>query len=112
MELKSFFTNVALLKILSEGDAYAYEIIELIKQLTNNTITPIPGTIYPALYRLEEEGFISSYKIKVGKRMERVYYHIKDTGREELESLTNAFNNIIQYKRNKVEKDSSFKCIK
>lgn len=100
MELKSYFTNTALLKILSEGDSYAYEIIELIKMLTNNAISPIPSTIYPALYRLEEEGLISSYKKKMGKRMERVYYHIEEPGKEELAKLTLVFNSILTYKRN------------
>ena len=41
MELKSFFTNTVLLKILSEGDSYAYEITEQIKTLTNSAATPI-----------------------------------------------------------------------
>lgn len=99
MELKSFFTNTVLLKILSEGDSYAYEITEQIKTLTNNAVTPITSTIYPALYRLEEEGYISSYKKKVGKRMERVYYHINEPGRQELEFLINVFNSIMNYRK-------------
>lgn len=99
MELKSFFTNTVLLKILSEGDSYAYEITEQIKTLTNSAVTPITSTIYPALYRLEEEGYISSYKKKVGKRMERVYYHIEESGRQELEFLINVFNSIMNYRK-------------
>ena len=99
MELKSFFTNTVLLKILSEGDSYAYEITEQIKTMTNNAVMPITSTIYPALYRLEEEGYISSYKKKAGKRMERVYYHINESGRQELEFLMNVFNSIMNYRK-------------
>lgn len=112
MELKSFFTNTALLKILSEGDSYAYEITEQIKILTNHIVTPIPSTIYPALYRLEEEGLISAYKKKAGKRMERVYYHIEEPGRQELETLVNAFYSILNHKREEDSEENKIRRVK
>ena len=61
--------------------------------------------MYPILYRLEEAGFISQYEKLVGKRRTRVYYHLEDAGKAQLESLLNDYNEvrtgidmILQYK--------------
>lgn len=80
--------SMIILKLLSEKEAYAYEIMQEMDQTFNGLLTIQRGTIYPALYRMEEEGLITGHKRLTGKRMERVYYHIESKGYEELEKLS------------------------
>lgn len=80
--------SMIILKLLSGKEAYAYEIMQEMDQTFNGLLTIQRGTIYPALYRMEEEGLITGQKRLTGKRMERVYYHIEPKGYEELEKLS------------------------
>lgn len=83
--------ELMVLHLLSQKDCYGYELTKLIDELTNGVIHIPIGSLYPSLYRLIEEGYITDCKRLVGKRMERVYYHIEDTGKERLEVLINDF---------------------
>lgn len=44
--------------------------------------TMLEGSLYPVLYRLTEEGYISDYEKLVGKRRTRRYYHLEPKGQE------------------------------
>lgn len=83
------------LKLLSEGDFYGYELAKLFNHLSNNVITLSAGNMYPALYRLEEKGLISSYEKSVGKRMKRVYYHLTEEGRAELQEMLEDYESVV-----------------
>ena len=45
------------------------------------------GSLYPALYKLIDNKYITDYKKQAGKRLVRVYYHIEPSGEELLEAL-------------------------
>lgn len=82
-----FKLEMLLLKIISQQDCYGYQISQLISQLSNNKIEIKEGTMYPVLYRLMDNGYISDRKVLVGKRLTRVYYHIEPEGKKHLEEL-------------------------
>lgn len=71
-----------LLTLLKENDMYGYQLSLLIKERSNGAVSFPEGSLYPALYKLSEKGFITSYEKKVGKRLKRVYYHIEEKGVE------------------------------
>lgn len=103
---KKSYLELILLKIILEGDCYGYQITQLIPQVTSNVIFVPEGSMYPVLYKLIENGYITDYKVKVGKRMERVYYHIEDSGRvyyEEIyasyKRLSEAIDTILNWKK-------------
>ncbi len=75
----------------SGGDCYGYEISQLIKELSNGYLVVPEGSLYPALYKLIEKGYISDYKKQVGKRLIRVYYHIEPIGIERLNMLVKEY---------------------
>ncbi|MCD8023428.1 MAG: PadR family transcriptional regulator [Lachnospiraceae bacterium] len=75
------------LAILSENDYYGYQITQLIEAYSNGIIKLTEGSLYPVLYRLEDQGLISSERRQVGKRMTRVYYHIEPSGAARLSNL-------------------------
>lgn len=87
--------EMLLLNILSQKESYGYEIIQFFNSLSNSEITVATGKLYPMLYRLEEEGLISSKKKLVGKRMERVYYSLTATGYQELQEMISDYQNMI-----------------
>jgi DNA-binding PadR family transcriptional regulator len=69
-----------LLKLLEESPRHGYEVIRLLQDRFLGVYSPSPGTIYPRLARLEEDGLVSHEVVK-GKKV----YSLTDTGRAELE---------------------------
>ena len=68
-----------LLKLLDEAPRHGYEIIRLLQDRFLGVYAPSPGTIYPRLARLEEEGLVTHDETD-GRKV----YRITDRGREEL----------------------------
>ena len=59
-------------------------------------LTTQEGSLYPVLYKLQEQGLISDRKVQVGKRMTRVYYHLEPAGEARLQELTQEYRRITQ----------------
>ena len=68
-----------LLKLLDEAPRHGYEVIRLLQDRFLGVYAPSPGTIYPRLARLEEEGLVTHDETD-GRKV----YRITDRGREEL----------------------------
>ncbi|KAB8193798.1 PadR family transcriptional regulator [Nonomuraea phyllanthi] len=68
-----------LLKLLDESPRHGYEVIRLLQDRFLGVYSPSPGTIYPRLARLEEEGLVT-HEVVEGKKV----FSITDKGREEL----------------------------
>ncbi|WP_049565979.1 PadR family transcriptional regulator [Nonomuraea sp. SBT364] len=68
-----------LLKLLEESPRHGYEVIRLLQDRFLGVYSPSPGTIYPRLARLEEEGLVT-HEVVDGKKV----FSITDKGREEL----------------------------
>lgn len=84
--------ELLVLHLLSQKDCYGYELSQIMKQQTNGVMDIPVGSLYPALYKLIDNGYISDYKKQVGKRLIRVYYHLEDVGHERLDILLNDYN--------------------
>jgi DNA-binding PadR family transcriptional regulator len=69
-----------LLKLLDEAPRHGYEVIRLLQDRFMGVYAPSPGTIYPRLARLEEEGLVTHDEVD-GKKV----YRITDKGREEIQ---------------------------
>ena len=94
---KSGSCEMLILHILdTNGDCYAYQISQLIKELSKGIISFPEGSLYPAVYRLINNGFISDYKKQSGKRLIRVYYHLEPKGKERLTELLDEYYQTIQ----------------
>lgn len=86
------YMDMLLLKVLSEGDCYGYEIICLFHKISKNVIDITVGSIYQVLYRMQDFGYITSYTQKSGPKMERIYYHITPEGRDALDEMIHDYN--------------------
>lgn len=81
--LSSGSTPMLLLKLLSEKDMYGYEIIETLRERSQNVFEMKAGTLYPLLHSLEEKKLLSVYEREVSGKV-RKYYRITKEGRKNL----------------------------
>lgn len=73
-----------ILKLLSEKDMYGYEMIDTLRQRSENVFELKAGTLYPLLHNLEDKHFVVSYEEEVPGKV-RKYYRITKEGRKHLE---------------------------
>jgi DNA-binding PadR family transcriptional regulator len=73
--------RLALLRLLAEQPANGYQLMQTIEERSGGRWRPSPGSVYPTLSQLEDEGLIRSTEAEGSRRFE-----ITDAGREHLES--------------------------
>ncbi|MUL39909.1 PadR family transcriptional regulator [Streptomonospora sp. PA3] len=78
-----------LLKLLDESPRHGYEIISLLRDRFLGVYSPSPGTIYPRLARLEEEGLVTHEEVD-GRKV----YRLTDRGREELRNRSSDLDDL------------------
>ena len=54
------------------------------------------GSLYPVLYKLLDQGYISDRRVQVGRRMTRIYYHLEPAGAQRLQELIGEYRQISQ----------------
>lgn len=78
-------TDTMVLKLLSGGDKYGYEIIKLIYELSGHEYELKEATMYSSLKRLEHDGHIISYWGDETQGGRRKYYRITTSGQGQYE---------------------------
>ena len=86
--------ELIVLFLLSKGDLYGYQLTNMIKDLSEGQVSITESSLYPTLYKLLENKYISDYEKVIGKRRVRVYYHIEDAGLKHLEELIDDYNTL------------------
>lgn len=79
--------TMLLLSLLSEKDMYGYEMIDTLRQKSQNVFELKAGTMYPLLHGMEEKGLLSVYEKSVSGKT-RKYYRITKEGRQVLRKKT------------------------
>lgn len=77
--------DLLLMSLIVQRDLYGYEMIQILKQLSDDTYEMSEGTLYAALKRLERKEWVESYW-HVTESGRRKYYHITDAGKKALDS--------------------------
>lgn len=80
-KLKRGVTEIVLLALLSQQDMYGYEMAQAMRERSHEKFTLLETSMYPTLYRLQDNGYISAREELVGKRRKRTYYHLEPAGR-------------------------------
>lgn len=75
-------TSTIILNVLRQGDSYGYEIYKKIIELSGNQYELKEATLYTALRRLEQDGYILSYWGDETQGGRRKYYRITTKGTE------------------------------
>lgn len=87
--LKKATTEMLVLFLLRQKNMYVYEMIQEIGRLTEGVLTF--NTLYIAIYRLEERGFIYEAEKLIADNRTRVYFAITEPGQAYYESLLNEY---------------------
>lgn len=82
--LVSGSTAMLILRLLEEKDLYGYEMIEELRERSNNIFELKAGTLYPLLHSLEDKSLLTCYEKEVGGKT-RKYYSITKQGRKQLQ---------------------------
>lgn len=85
---------LVILSLLKQKDMYGYQLVQETEKQSGGRLHTQEGSLYPVLYRLQEQGYISDRKELVGKRMTRIYYHLEPTGEIYLQSLIAEYETI------------------
>ena len=83
-ELKRGSIQLCLLALLAKDEKYGFQILHELRARSNGFFDLKEGTLYPALRRREERGFVESHwKEPAGGEggMPRKYYHLTARGR-------------------------------
>ena len=82
--LLSGSTSLLILKLLSDGDMYGYQMIEELRRRSDDTFALKAGTLYPLLHALEQRGDITAWEEISDASRPRRYYHLTEQGRAQL----------------------------
>ena len=80
--------DLLVLKALSWGPAHGYAVARWIERATGEALRIEEGSLYPALHRLEERGFVAAeWGVSENNRRAR-YYRLTASGRGKLQHET------------------------
>ena len=87
--------TMLILKLLSEKDMYGYEMIETLRERSQNVFELKAGTLYPLLHGMEEKKYLTVYEKEVSGKV-RKYYSITKCGRKILNEKQEEWNTYSQ----------------
>ena len=95
-ELLQGTLDVLILKVTALRPIHGYAIVQRIQQISKDALQIRQGSLYPALYRLENRGWLKSeWKTTEGGR-EAKYYSLTKAGRQQLVAETDGWKRLSQ----------------
>jgi PadR family transcriptional regulator PadR len=86
--------DLLILRSLVAGEMHGLGISRRIQQVTSGTFVVKPGSLFPALHRMEEEGWISALWGESENNRRAKYYSLTKAGRKQLEFETDRWSRI------------------
>lgn len=80
--------DLLILKAVSLGPLHGYGVLLRIQQISGDRLQIQQGSLYPALYKLEHQGLISSQWGESENKRKAKYYRLTASGRRALEAET------------------------
>jgi PadR family transcriptional regulator, regulatory protein PadR len=93
-ELLQGTLDMLILKSLALEQMHGLGISRRIEQVTRGTFQVKPGSLFPALHRMEEEGWLSSSWGESENNRRAKYYQLTKKGRRQLETETQRWERI------------------
>jgi PadR family transcriptional regulator, regulatory protein PadR len=87
-ELLQGTLDLLVLKTLSDGPLHGYAIAQRIQQRSEEVLSVEEGSLYPALYRMEDKGWIAADWGKSENNRRAKFYSLTRAGRKQLEEET------------------------
>ena len=76
--------DMMILRTLVGGDAHGHTIAKVIERSSEEVLEVEQGSLYPALHRLEDRGWVSSYWGASENNRKAKFYRLTATGRKQL----------------------------
>jgi PadR family transcriptional regulator PadR len=86
--------DLLILRALSLGENHGLGIANRVRQITDGTFDVKPGSLFPALHRLEERGWLSAEWGESENRRRAKYYRLTRAGRRHLEAETASWDRV------------------
>ena len=86
--------DLLILKAVSLGKLHGYGVLLRIEQITGGALLVQQGALYPALYRLEQQGFIESEWGTSDNNRRAKFYRLTAAGRRRLGDETASWNRL------------------
>jgi len=80
--------DLLILKTVALEPMHGYGISQRIQQISKDVLRVQQGSLYPALYRLEQQGWITSEWSTSENNRRAKYYRLTKAGRKQLEAET------------------------
>jgi PadR family transcriptional regulator, regulatory protein PadR len=89
--------DLLVLKTLAQnGASHGYGIVQHIQRASNDLLRVEEGSLYPALHRMEQTGWISAEWAMTETNRRAKYYNLKPQGRRELERAEESFDQLVK----------------
>lgn len=95
-QFKKGVLELVILKLLSNREMYGYELVsELNRQ--SNILTVKEGTLYPILYRLEDNQLIETrWEQAVSRMQPKKYYSVTDKGKQIMTESYSQWKTVVE----------------
>lgn len=85
-----------ILKAVALGPLHGYGVLLRIQQISRDRLQIQQGSLYPALYRLEHQGWIASEWGESENNRRAKYYRLTAAGRRQLQVQTRSWNRMTE----------------
>ena len=88
--------DLLILKTIALEPKHGWAIAKRIQQISNEVLQVQQGSLYPALHRLEQQGWITAKWAESETGRQAKFYSLTTAGREQLEKETANWNRLSQ----------------
>ena len=96
IELLQGTLDMLILKAVSLGPLHGYGVLLRIEQISGGRLEIQQGSLYPALYRLEDQGWIASEWGESEHKRKAKYYRLTADGKKRLQSEEQKWNRMAE----------------
>jgi PadR family transcriptional regulator len=86
--------DLLILKALASAELHGLGVSRRIEQMTSGTFLVQPGSLFPALHRLEEAGWLTARWESSENNRRAKYYRLTRAGRKQLADATEQWNRV------------------
>jgi transcriptional regulator len=88
--------DLLILRVVGLGPIHGYAIAQRIQQISRDALQVMQGSLYPALHRLENKGFLEAEWRESESGREAKFYRLTAQGRKQLRSETESWGRLTE----------------
>jgi transcriptional regulator len=88
--------DLLIMKIVALGPVHGYAIAQRLQQVSRDVVQAPQGSLYPALHRLENRGFLDAVWKETESGREAKFYRLSKKGRTHLEAETASWQRLTE----------------